>query len=214
MNVLVKVVHIESISFLILTITERSVYWLFLARFNRYVTGMNLNEVLIVSIIVLCVLNFILRTLQHITQDLIKYIPFSLQINVICQHLTTTTTFNDIHTILYIYSAQTTQTAMVGSCPLYGGWSRSKRHPLRWAGFGQKNHRPPSPAIQRCLHKRHEGCRHRHYVLGGLCGRSHGVEECSETTPWDRGKETDGCSSRQTSTQKGGQQLHPTRNHT
>ena len=74
--------------------------------------------------------------------------------------------------------------------------------------------RPPSTAIQRCLHKRHEGCRHRHYVLGGPCGRSHGVEECSETTPRDRGKETDGCSSRQTSTQKGGQQLHPTRSHT
>ena len=33
-------------------------------------------------------------------------------------------------------------------------------------------------------------------------------------TPRDRGRETDGCSSRQTSTEKGGQQLNPTRNHT
>ena len=51
-------------------------------------------------------------------------------------------------------------------------------------------------------------------VLGGPCGRSNGVEECSETTPQDRGRQTDDCSSGQASTQKGGQQLHPTRNNT
>ena len=28
---------------------------------------------------------------------------------------------------------------MLGSCPPYGGWSHSKGHPLRRAGFGQKN---------------------------------------------------------------------------
>ena len=47
----------------------------------------------------------------------------------------------------YVHPAQTTQTAMVGSCPPYGGWSHSKRYPLRWAGIGEENHRPPSPAI-------------------------------------------------------------------
>ena len=36
---------------------------------------------------------------------------------------------------------------MVGSCLSYGGWSHSKIHPLRGAGFGKENQRPPSPAI-------------------------------------------------------------------
>ena len=35
---------------------------------------------------------------------------------------------------------------MVGSCSPYGGWSHSKRHPLRSADIGEENHRPPSPA--------------------------------------------------------------------
>ena len=61
-----------------------------------------------------------------------------------------------------------------------------------------------------CMRKRYEGCRHRHYVLGARCSWSHKVEECSTTTPQARRRQTDGCSSGQTSTQKGGQQLHPT----
>ena len=42
-----------------------------------------------------------IQRLNEVTQDLIKYKPFSLQINVIRQHLTTTTTtkINDIHSI-------------------------------------------------------------------------------------------------------------------
>ena len=64
------------------------------------------------------------------------------------------------------------------------------------------------------LRERYEGCRHRHYVLWGPCSWSHKVEECSKTTPQYRGRQTDGCSSGQASTQKGGQRLHPTRNHT
>ena len=42
------------------------------------------------------------KVLTKIQQDLIKYKQFSLQINVIRQHLTTTTKDNDIHTICYI----------------------------------------------------------------------------------------------------------------
>ena len=47
----------------------------------------------------------------------------------------------------YVHSARTTQTAIVRSCPPCGGWPHSKRHPLRWAGIGEENRRPPSPAI-------------------------------------------------------------------
>ena len=45
-----------------------------------------------------------IQRFNEIKQDLIKYKPFSLQINVIGQHLTTTTKFNDIglRTILYL----------------------------------------------------------------------------------------------------------------
>ena len=43
-----------------------------------------------------------IHSLNEMTQDLIKYKPFSLQINVIRQHLTTATKFNDIHSIIYI----------------------------------------------------------------------------------------------------------------
>ena len=53
---------------------------------------------------------------------------------------------------------------------------------------------------------KYKGCRHRYYVLGGPCSWSHKVDECSKTTSPDRVRETDGCSSGQTSTQKGGHQ--------
>ena len=35
-----------------------------------------------------------------------------------------------------LHSGLTTETAKVGLCPSYGGWSHSERHPLRVAGFG------------------------------------------------------------------------------
>ena len=44
----------------------------------------------------------IFKDLTILQQDLIKYKQFSLHINVIRQHLTTTTKDNDIHTICYI----------------------------------------------------------------------------------------------------------------
>ena len=43
-----------------------------------------------------------IQSFNEFTQDLIKYKPFSLQINVMCQHLTTTKFNDNIHTILYI----------------------------------------------------------------------------------------------------------------
>ena len=71
--------------------------------------------------------------------------------------------------LLSVHLAQTTQTAMVGSYPKYGGWSHPKRHPLRSDGIGEENNRPPSPTIKICLPRRYEGCRHQQYVLGGPC---------------------------------------------
>ena len=50
--------------------------------------------------------------------------------------------------------------------------------------------------------------------LGSRTLALHKVEECSKTTPQDRRRQTDDCLSGQASSQKGGQQLHPTRNHT
>ena len=61
------------------------------------------------------------------------------------------------------------QIALPGSCSPHERWPHPKRHPVWSAGIREENHWPPTAAIQRCLHERHEGARHRCSILGGPC---------------------------------------------
>ena len=66
-----------------------------------------------------------------------------------------------------------------------------------------------------CLRKRYEGCRHRHYVLEGLTAdRTKWKSALKQHLKSGEDKLMTAAADKRARKQKGGQQLHPTRNHT